>query len=183
MGIKDFFKKKQKERFDPLRDLVLPKLKVGYIVDYDLKSWKVSGHNKYDWGEGEYSEEWELQSAGDLIYLEKEEDDGEIDWNISRKISLSKIERSVIEHIKREEDPPGEIIFEGQRYRLADSGAGYFIKGGEGPEDEFIFWDFEDDREEKILTIEQWGEDEFEISTGEYVEEYQFTNILPGGDV
>ena len=31
----------------------------------------------------------------------------------------------------------------------------------------------------KYLGIEQWGENDFEASLGEPVEEYQFTNILP----
>ncbi|MBT3880259.1 MAG: DUF4178 domain-containing protein [Candidatus Scalindua sp.] len=45
---------------------------------------------------------------------------------------------------------------------------------------EFLYWDYYDLSEEKTLTIEQWGEDKFDASVGNYVEEYQFTNILPG---
>ena len=36
------FGKKKKEEFDPFQDLVLSKLKVGYLVDYDLKTWDVT---------------------------------------------------------------------------------------------------------------------------------------------
>ena len=28
---------------DPIADLVLEKLKVGYLVDYDLQTWRVTG--------------------------------------------------------------------------------------------------------------------------------------------
>jgi hypothetical protein len=31
-----------------------------------------------------------------------------------------------------------------------------------------------------VLTIEQWGDIQFEAYVGQYVEEYQFINILPG---
>ena len=44
---------------------------------------------------------------------------------------------------------------------------------------ELITWEYLDDSERKTLTIEQWGEDDFEASVGEIVEEYQFTDILP----
>lgn len=183
MGISDLFGKKKKEEFDPLRDLVLSKLKVGYMLDYDLKTWEVTGYNRYDWGEGEYSEEWELQSGGEIIYLEREEDDGNLIWTVSRKIPISRIEKSVIDQIKEKEDPPEDIIFEGRKYYLSESGAGYLLKGGTGSKKGFIFWDFLDDSEKRILTIEQWGDNEFELSNGEYVDEYQFTNILPGGEI
>ncbi|MFV1977228.1 MAG: DUF4178 domain-containing protein [Candidatus Scalindua sp.] len=62
---------------------------------------------------------------------------------------------------------------------MMDSG-GYFCKGGGKERIEFLYWDYYDLSEEKTLTIEQWGEDKFDASVGNYVEEYQFTNILPG---
>ena len=39
---------------------------------------------------------------------------------------------------------------------------------------------YEDESGEKYLAIEQWGETEFEASLGQPVEEYQFSDILPG---
>ncbi len=62
---------------------------------------------------------------------------------------------------------------------MMDSG-GYFCKGEGKERIEFLYWDYYDLSEEKTLTIEQWGEDKFDSSVGNYVEEYQFTNILPG---
>jgi hypothetical protein len=56
---------------------------------------------------------------------------------------------------------------------------GHFYKDGTGPGQELLEWCFEDESGKKLLTIEQWGEDEFEAFIGEQVEEYQFSNILP----
>ena len=36
MGIRDLFKSKGDEQIDPLKDLVLSKLRVGYMVDHDM---------------------------------------------------------------------------------------------------------------------------------------------------
>jgi hypothetical protein len=43
-----------------------------------------------------------------------------------------------------------------------------------------VSWDFEDEQEKEFLTIEQWGETKFDMQVGFTVEEFQFTNILPG---
>jgi hypothetical protein len=40
-------------------------------------------------------------------------------------------------------------------------------------------WDYADDSGKYSLTIEQWGETDYELSVGREVEEYQFSNILP----
>ena len=44
---------------------------------------------------------------------------------------------------------------------------------------EIFKWDYADDTEKFWLTIEQWGENDYELSKGRSVEEYQFSNILP----
>ena len=171
-----FFKKKK--GIDPLKDLTLAKLKVGYLVDYDMRTWEVTGYNRYDWGGGDYSEEWELKSGSDTRYLEKEEDD-EIEWCLTKKVFIEAIDPALPEIIIKHEDPPKEIIYNGERYYMESTGAGYFLKDGKGLGEEFIRWDYLDETGKKVISIEQWGEEDFEAAVGEMVEEYQFTNILP----
>ena len=88
----DFFKNKkaelQKEEFR-IEDLVLSKLKVGFLVDYDLKTYRVSACNKYQWNEGGVSDEWELTSGSETSFLERSEEDGEVEWSLSRKLPIS----------------------------------------------------------------------------------------------
>ena len=60
-----------------------------------------------------------------------------------------------------------------------ESGSGNMYKDGKGSPEEFRYWDYIDKEDEKYITIEQWDENEFEAAAGYYVEEYQFTNILP----
>ncbi|MBT5375881.1 MAG: hypothetical protein HOL15_03615, partial [Nitrospinaceae bacterium] len=51
----DFFKKKKEalrqEEFR-IEDLVLSKLKKGFMVDYDMKTYRVIACNQYQWNEG-----------------------------------------------------------------------------------------------------------------------------------
>ncbi len=180
MGIKDFFKKKKPKGPDPITELTLAKLQAGYYVDYDMKTWEVTAYNIYDWGPGDIAHEWQLKGIDDTIYLERECEDEEY-WSISRKIPINRLGSGIKEHIIAHEDPPDEISYEDTTYYLEESGGGHFLKGGKGPGKELLKWDYEDESGKKYLSIEQWGENDFEASAGMPAEEYQFTNILPSG--
>lgn len=180
MAILDFFKKKENEpEFDPLRDLELARLKVGYFVDYDSQTYEVTGYNRYDFGDGYYIDEWELSAGKNKWYLERSENDEE-EWTLSKKIPIGTIEGQVRQHIIDHGDPPEQIKCNGKTYYLEETGSGSMYENGKGQAYELIYWDFVDDDDEHLITIEQWGEAEFEALEGFYVERYQFTNILPG---
>lgn len=180
MGIFDMFKDKNEDNdFDPLADLELAKMKVGYYVDYDLKTWEVTACNRYDYGDGLYGDEWELTAGREKIFLERTEDD-EVCWSVSKKMPIGKVDGNIHRYIMDNDDPPNEIVVEATSYYLDESGSAYFMKGGRGPKIGFIQWEFIDDDEDNFIAIEQWGEEEFEAARGRYVEEYEFSNILPG---
>ncbi len=179
MVFKKWLDRKKAAGPDPIADLTPAKLKVGYYLDYDLKTWEVTGAHRYDWGDGDETFEWQLKSHDDTIYLEREPGDEDY-WSISRKIAVQRLGAAIIQHIKANEDPPEEIVYDGTSYFLEESAAGHFFQTEQSAGRELLRWDFIDDQEEKILSIEQWGENEFEAAVGIMVQEYQFTNILPG---
>lgn len=179
MGWKDLFGKKPKkdDEVDIMTEFGLSDLKVGYLVDYDLKTWQVTGYNYIDWGGGDISREWQLKSYDETIYLEVESDD-EDEWTVSWDIKPNMLDRRIFNHISEYDDPPEQIEFDGMSYFLEDASAGQFYEKGKGPPEEFLNWDYECG--DSYLSISQWGERDFEVSLGKPVEEYQFTNILPG---
>lgn len=179
MGLFDFFqKKKSDQQAESLVNLTLDNLKVGGMVDYDLKSWEVTACHYTDWGDGSKTEEWQLTSFDDIIYLEKSVDDEE-KWCISRKITFNLLDPDIAKNIINSGDPPQMVTYKDVSYHLEESGGGHFFKDGVGSGLPMLAWDYCDDSGRKYLTIEQWGEKEFEASIGEPVEAYQFTNILP----
>lgn len=180
MAFNFFFKKKDEgDEFDPVRDLVLSKLRIGYLVDYDLKTWKVTAYNKYNIDDHTI-DEWELTSGREMLYLEREQDD-EVFWSISKKLPIGAIDGEVKQHIMKNDDPPDQITCKEKKYFLDSSGAGFMYEGGLGRGIEFIYWDFVDNDDQNFISIEQWGETEFEAYEGKNAEEYQFSNILPSG--
>ncbi|MCP4715332.1 MAG: DUF4178 domain-containing protein [Deltaproteobacteria bacterium] len=178
MGIRDFFKKDKQPPPEPVTDITLSTMKLGYLVDYDLKSWEVTAAHHYDWGEGDISYEWQLTSADETVCLEKETDD-EVAWSLYRKIALSRLGGGVTELVRQTGDPPKEIVLDGVTYYQEEMSGGHFFENGQGPGRQMISWHYEDDDGQRYLCIEQWGETAFEASLGEPVEEYQFSDILP----
>lgn len=179
MGFMDFFKKKRsQDELDPLSDLTLAKLKKGYYVDYDMKTWEVTAANRYEWGEQDTTWEWQLQCHDDIIYLEREFDDEEY-WCISRKVPFKRLDPDVRKQITRSDDPPETIVFEETVYYLDETGGARFFGDGASVGRELFVWDYMDETEKKNLTIEQWGDNEYELAVGVSVQEYQFSDILP----
>ncbi len=180
MGFLDRFRKQSTElEFDPLKDLVLAKLKIGYLVDYDLRTWQVSDHVRYRFNDGRETEEWEITAERDKRYLEHAPGDGEI-WTLARDIAVGVIEGDVRRHILEHDDPPEEIRYKGTVYYLDGSNGGDLLPGGDGPPRQLIQWEFLDQDEERFVSIVQWSESEFTAVSGIFVEDYQFTDILPG---
>ncbi len=183
MGLKDFFKKimGRSVQPDPVSGLTLANMKPGYFVDYDLKTWEVVSVGKYDWGSGDISYEWQLSTHDDTIFLELESDDEDY-WTISRKLPFNILDPMVMQNLTEYGEPLKTIVLNGKKYFLSETGGAVYYKGEDKTGKEVFKWDYADVTEEFWLTIEQWGENEYELSEGKKVEEYQFSNILPSAD-
>ena len=163
---------------DPLKDLVLTKLRVGYLVDYDLKTWRVTAHNTYDF-DGLQVDEWELSFDRDVRYLERYDDDEEV-WTLATKIPVGMLGDAVRDKLYAQEEPPSELHYHDSSYYRFNDAAGYFREGGSGERQPMLTWDYSNAANEKFLTVEQWGEREIDASVSVRVQSYEFTNILPG---
>lgn len=181
MGLFDFWKKKQppEPSFDPLKDLVLPKLKVGYLVDYDAKTYEVMAYNVYDYG-GSRAQEWNLRAEGETYFLEFSPEDGG-SWSMSYAIDLADIDQDVRGAIIAEQDPPDRIQVEGTTFTMADASSGWLLKDGKSMgRQEFVSYFYMDEAEEEFVTIMQWSGRNVDAVKGWFVQEYEFDNILPG---
>jgi len=185
MGIFDIFKKKEDvESNDSIHDLGLMDLRIGFFVDYFLATWEVKGAHIYDW-DGDKSYEWQLASSQGTLYLAMETDD-EVELSMSKAIDFSELGAKVRDALIKDGDPPNKVTYADTVYTLQEVSGGHFYENGQQSPDvqgrEMIAWDYENADGEQYLTIEQWGETEFKASTGWPVQEFQFSNILPGSN-
>jgi len=179
MGIFDiFFKKDKKNERDPL-NLSLSTMQSGDYVDYDMRTWQVKQTAHYEWGANDITKEWQLVSGNETIYLEMESGD-ESSWSISKKINIAQLGDNVRKAIIDNGDPPESIGFDGTEYSMVVSGGGFYYEHGKPLSQKLLKWDYSDDSGEKFISIEQWGENEFDASEGISAHEYQFNNITPG---
>jgi hypothetical protein len=180
-----FFKKKKKEEdttphYDPNHIRIID-IRVGFFVEYDARTWEVAEEYEYDWGDNEFSYSYLLRSSDDEIYLSLE-NDGELEIAVTNKIRLMKLGEDLDDQIAENERPPKTITYEGVKYYRDNESPGYYRNTATTEREksiEMITWDYYDDDEEKTISIEQFGEREFEAYIGVYVEEFEFSNIIP----
>ena len=180
MGIFDVFKKKDKKpEYDPTNISVLD-LQKGFVFEYDLKTWVVKAAYDYDWGNNFFSREYKIDNGEQQFFLSVENDD-ELSLSISKKIKIRLLDENIPEYISKNEKPPATLIYKNKKYYLDEENPGYF-KDVENKTDnwaELISWTYYDEEDENIITIEQWGDDEFDASAGKVIKEFEISNILP----
>lgn len=181
MGIFDFFKSKKEEEsmnFDPL-NIKIEDLKKGDLFDYNLETWIVKEEFEYDWGNECFTKELLIEQGSNQMFLDIDLEDG-LEISILKSVKIRKLNEYFIDHLKEHQEPLKKIDFEGVTYFLDTKNYGFYRNVNTNSEgDECISWDFYDADETKILSIDQWSEEEFEVSVGEYIKEYDISNILP----
>ena len=175
----DFFKKKKAPTYD-VTNLSLKDLNVGFIFDYDMKSWVVKEVYKYDWGNNNFTSEYKVDSGDEVAFLHIA-DEGELEISLSKSIRISKIDEAITDEIEKNEKPPRKIHFDEELYYLEEDAAGYFRDLSKETEDweELVTWEYLNDEATKVLSITQWDIRNFEASAGLVLKEFQFSNIIP----
>jgi hypothetical protein len=171
----DFFKRKKPRDSE---SVTMDTIVRGCIFEFQGETWQVRAIHEYEWEGGGKTREYECAHATDCIFVEKDEDETD-SWLVTRRKPASELDSMVIEMIIERGKPPVSVQHGGVSYRLVEESAAYFKSNGEGDEKPLVVFDYEDSAETLSLSIEQWGEREFQLAIGEYVEEFRFANILP----
>ncbi|MGB0430472.1 MAG: DUF4178 domain-containing protein [Bacteroidia bacterium] len=156
-------------------------LALGYLFDYDLKTWEVKEEYEYDWGNENYTKEYKVTSGTEEKYLSVEVDD-EIELAIWDKVSPIAIDRNLPKYIVENDEPPREVNLGGITYIRTEESNGYWRNTKSSNWDGFVNWDYENTDGDKMLSIERWGDEEFEAAAGKVVKEFEISNILPRAD-
>ncbi|MTI20161.1 DUF4178 domain-containing protein [Fulvivirga sp. RKSG066] len=174
-----FSKKEEEPKYDST-NIRIQDLDVGFVFEYDLATWEVQEAYEYDWGDNYFTQEYKISDGSKTLFLSVEEDD-EMELSLSTKLKVRELGDNVLEELMNKQKPPSKITYQDTEYLLEEEAPGYFHDCAK-PEDvweEFIAWDFADKSGEKIITIEQWDEREFEASAGKTIKEFEISNILP----
>ncbi len=184
-----FFKKKKDEDankkpldYDPL-NIKVKDLRKGFVFDFDFKSWEVLEEYEYDWGDYSFSKGLKIQADGAVKYLTLTSTPQGLEIVCTSSLMLSQVGPNLAHHIMTRNKPPETITFGGVVYYRERESPGFFRNVATTPREEsveFMSWDYYDESGKLLMSIEQWGDEEFEASVGQIVQEYDFSSILPG---
>lgn len=177
MGIFDFLKSKKEE---PIIDFTVNDLKKGFMVDYFMKTWEVKKVYIYDWGNNFFSKEFLLDAGGETLYLSVEDDDKLI-CSVWNKLDIFDIDSELARTITKNDDAPDRLVYDNKTFIRKESSQGHCIEEGEDEEkaSEFVNWMYEHAESKELISIDRWGEEEYDAAKGNYVKEFEFSNILP----
>ena len=181
MGFFDLFKNrnnKEEKHYDPL-NIKVTDLEKGYLLDYDLETWSVIKMAEYDWGNNYFTREFTIESRGKKRFLHVEEEDGELTLTLSEGLKYRKLGSTVIDYIETNGKPPKKITFADMVYYLEEESPGYYRNVDTDNWEELISFYYANEEEDQCLTIEQWDENEFEVSKGKTIQSFEISNILP----
>lgn len=169
-----------------MEDLVLPKLRTGQMVDFDERTWEVTGLARVECaerGEGgqRWSEdEWSLRSADAHMRLRRRDLYGQVEWELLSPLRPEEVDLEIRDSLVRDGSPAAQGFFDDQPvFRDYLEGAALYHRPGKTEADGVFFWNYKDDLGRPVLRVEQQGNALASVSLLTPVEEYQFTNILP----
>lgn len=175
-----WFKKKKEDEDKPLYDptnIKLNQLVKGAFLDYDLKTWQVKEVYEYDWGDDYFSDEFKLATAEEAIYLHVEEED-DLECTVSQKINIYDIDGEVVDQILQTDSPPMKLTYNGETYFRHSENIGYYRNVENERWRELVSWTYHDRDQVSLLSIERWGQEDFEASIGKMVQALEFYNII-----
>ncbi len=179
MGLFDLFKKKKEEttHYDPT-DIKVSDIEKGYLFDYNMETWSVQKMGEYDWGDNHFSREFLVVSGTKNRYLSIEEDDV-LEIALFEKIKYRKLGSVVIDYFREHEKFPDQITYQDTTYYLEEIAPGFYRDVESENWEELMSFEYENEEGDKYLTIEQWGEEEFEASIGIEIKAFEISDILP----
>lgn len=174
----------KKSSFNPA-DLSVFDLEDGFVFEMNGKSYEVTKTFFYDWGDDDYTKEVGINDGDQDWFLYMEEDD-EVELVLTKKIPIRSIQEDLPDIIKDKDEPPRKLTYEGKKYLLDEASSSYCLEGEFDPDSEdweaFDSWDYVDESGELVLSVERWGNFEFEAAAGHYIKEESIRDIMPPSD-
>lgn len=180
IGIGMFFwqknkqKKEQEAKLNTPKELTLENVGPGGVIHLmnvgpNMEEYDVTILSKSIYREGESNEWHELEgdNGKQKVWISIEEDDG-LDVTLAlRALKLRELPINRSDLDRMDEAAEGEFEFEGETFYFEYSNeASFFSDSNTSAENEsfFYYWEFENEKEDQFITIEEWENGKFEIT-------------------
>jgi len=176
---------------EPQRDpsnMKVNNLTEGSLLEYDLQTWKADDMRVLYWTEGMEDGEHKVEKSIDLksedgskkmtMRVMRDSDSDKVP--ITKDINVFQIDSRMNSYVSNGKfEPPTVLTFENEKYFRGGLRRGFNIDPGDNSYAVFESWDFQNQDKTKVLRVEHSGENKFSAQIGEYVNKYQFENLLP----
>lgn len=146
-------------------------LKIGDGFEYDQKFWIIIKSFEYNWGDYK-SLEFELECFGEIAFLEVELED-EMYMTFSYELDFNYLDKYLSEKISSN-NIPQNIKYNNKMFFFDEESEGTCLNLQTGENDKVFCIDFYDKNDVNLISIEQWGQDDFTASYGKRVYEQDF---------
>ena len=155
---------------------------IGGVISLRGVGDKIEDHELIVQARHEYEEdgfiwhELECESGAEKFWIEIENDD-ELSVSLTvRKLKLGDVGLSPDQVQEIEKSDEGTITFEGRSFEYDDCGKAYFYRNSNRSSRETLrYWDFESEDELHFLTVESWGEKNYEVYYSEQLRPSQIS--------
>jgi Domain of unknown function (DUF4178) len=165
--------------YDPSK-LSIEDAKVGYLVDYGLKTWKVVNHIQFDWADGLSELEFKLNSEADIIYVSARRESALLYCHVSSIVNLYAIDKNFDSYVTENGAPPNVIQYaDFTLYRDIRFEGIMFNQAYNNKPIKVVMWDYYDMTREYRLRIERGENGQFFAIFGTKVSDNEFSDVLP----
>ncbi|MCU0448655.1 MAG: TM2 domain-containing protein [Bernardetiaceae bacterium] len=165
--------------YDPSK-LSIEDAKVGYLVDYGLKTWKVVNQIQFDWADGLSEQEFKLNSETDIIYVSARRESALVYCYVSSIVNLYSIDKNFDSYVTENGAPPNVIQYaDFTLYRDIRFEGIMFNQAYNNKPIKVVMWDYFDMTREYRLRVERAENGQFFAIFGKKVSDIEFSEVLP----
>lgn len=160
-------------------EINLHSLDMGYILDYEMRSWEIKEVAHYDWGNGFKGKEFKIFDGKETIYLYVDPALEEI--SVSHQVNVNEGDiLSSKKSILATDEPLNSLSYDGKEWIIDDESLAEYKIEGESDWMDLLCWTYVDKATGKeFLTLNRWGEKKVEAYRGNYIKSFEISNILP----
>ncbi|WP_020528964.1 DUF4178 domain-containing protein [Flexithrix dorotheae] len=165
--------------YDPTQ-IKVENLKTGFMLDYQFKTWDVTGEFQYDWEDGSTEKNFKIKSGLDTVLINVKPDDQQFKITHFERINFYAISNALEIEIHFRDKPRNIFEFQGEQFYRENTLNGiYFNLSEKNIGTRVKVWEFLNADRNEIIRIEKTGAKEIRTFKGKNISPFEFSEILP----
>src|ERR1035437_5400259 len=141
-------------------------IEVDKTILLNNKTWKIKKIIEYTWGEGIFSYDYIIDDGKSIAYLGIEKNKDNLVLSIKSDVNIDLIDSTLKIHIQKNEVPPRTINYNGIQFYFDRESVGKSKIENAIDWTVLTVWEFIDNKNKNVLTIEQYSDKEIFCSIG-----------------